>query len=153
MKKPTILFVLLLIIAACSDDSVIKKDLMPSPVDYQWSDGLNCKRPTNMSFCDAPPNNFSKDKYYCWGCNCSGVNSVAACNALGDCRYFADGCYPQTHVACDKNAPLNISGLCDHCFFYDGGVQPADCDKQGDAGSSSPVDAGSSSPVDAGAIQ
>lgn len=104
-------------------------------------DQFVCKYPTNISFCDPPPNKASTTKWYCWGCNCAGPTSVAACNGqTGDCRFFADGCYPTTYSLCDKNATDKILGLCGYCFFQEAG--PAQCDKLIDLGGAGAKDGG-----------
>lgn len=98
------------------------------PKDGTIGDLPACRRPPGISDCDAPPNKASTKYYYCWGCNCSGPTPVAACNGVnGDCRYFADGCYPKSYTLCDQNAPDNILGLCGYCFLREAG--PGHCDR------------------------
>ncbi len=106
------------------------------------ADNYVCKLVNSISDCDLPPNAFSKDKVYCWGCNCAGPNPVAACNGTnGDCRFFASGCYPKTYTLCDTSAPDNILGLCGYCFFAEAGI-PSSCNHLVDAGANLPKDSG-----------
>jgi hypothetical protein len=122
--------VLVAVLGGCSDQTTGADKGFK---DQHTTDGYVCRRPPTIAECDAPPNGFSPDKYYCWGCTCSGGTPVAACNGqIGDCRYFADGCYPLTYTLCDKNASQFILGLCGDCFFHEAGV--AHCNHLPDGG-------------------
>lgn len=91
-------------------------------------------RPPDITQCHKPPNMYSKTLYYC---QCTGwLNGgppTAACNGMtGDCRFFYDGCFPDTYTKCDQSAPDNILGLCGDCFFRDSGTIPPHCDRLSD---------------------
>jgi hypothetical protein len=132
MRSSWAALVLAVVLVGCSDQTSGQDKGFR---DKNTTDGAVCRRPPTIdkAYCDAPPNGFSPTKYYCWGCTCAGGTSVAACNGqTGDCRYFADGCYPMTYTLCDKYASQFILGLCNDCFFHEAGV--VHCNHLPDAG-------------------
>jgi len=138
-----------LALAACNNDGDNdggNKDYGPTP------DQPLCKRPPNIQSCTAPGLGACPTKVLCLGCECSGPNSVYACNGFThDCRWFCTGCYPADYTLCDKNAPKSILGICGYCF--DDGGPPGKCnvafpDMGADSGKK-PADSGKK-PADSG---
>ena len=87
-----------------------KQDYGPAP------DQPACKRPPNIQSCTAPGLEVCPTTVLCLGCQCSGPNSVYACNGFTwDCRWFCTGCYPADYTLCDKNASKAILGICGYC--------------------------------------
>lgn len=120
------------------------------------ADTLVCRRPPSIFNCFAPPNARSSTLWYCSGCGSfcgEGTASIAACSLIhgtGDCRYFADGCYPTEYWPCDGTGSDSLQFLCGHCFFGDDGgllkgdaaaVKLATCNKLPDGGTT-PADGG-----------
>lgn len=101
-------------------------------------------RPPTIEDCEAPPNIYSDERYYCRckGAICGGGTPTGACNGqTNDCRFFYDSCIPQSYTPCTTAAPDYILGLCGHCFFTEAGM-PDDCDRLPDGGGNGTKDSG-----------
>ena len=116
-----------LVFSACNNDDTDhdgggKKDYGPTP------DQPLCKRPPNIQSCTAPGLAACPNTVLCLGCECSGPNSVYACDRFTwDCRWFCTGCYPADYTLCDKNASKAVLGICKYCFDDSG--PPGRCNK------------------------
>ena len=114
------LLVIGLALLSCENDDVDhdsggQMDYGPTP------DQPLCKRPPNIQSCTSPGLGACPTTALCLGCECSGPNSVYACNGFThDCRWFCTGCYPADYTLCDKNASKAILGICGYCYADSG---------------------------------
>ncbi|MCB9557106.1 MAG: hypothetical protein H6707_13445 [Deltaproteobacteria bacterium] len=125
-------------VVACNNDSTTPQGDGHVGSDFVLRQDIIQKNPP-ISDCDKPGVIASCDnRTLCYGCvPPAGQAPRAACHPITqDCREFCNGCIADGYISCSSNAPPTILSLCGHCFFFDGGVQPPECNRLGnnDAG-------------------